>query len=150
MRRDQPANADAKYCSVCGRLISPHVRNYQERKYCSKTCSSTRLTDIDNEIEQTFIDLAVKNGSVECGTVQELIGKRIGRYGTPETASELSQQQKTDAGNDEAAFRERVRRAARRVVVNGYEDKRFVCWSQNQIAEPSFAKGEWSVKYIKQ
>lgn len=150
----QSSQAETKYCAVCGRLISNHVRNFEDRKYCSKSCKSTRLDEIDAAIEQEFIKLAMQDGSVECGHVQGIMHDRLtqtSQLTLPEKdADDMTQEDKTRAGNIEAAFRERVRRAARRVVVNGSEDgQRFICWSNGKITEPSFAKGEWAVKHVK-
>lgn len=155
MRHDDQTNQkqETKHCAICGRLISSHVRNYEQRKCCSKSCKDTRLDEVDHEIEQEFVTLAIRDGAVECSRVQQIIAERLGRYGQTSEPSpgDLSTTEKAHAGNEEAIFRERVRRAARRVVNGSHDDQRFVCWSNvnNRIEEPSFAKGEWSVKYDK-
>lgn len=153
MRHDTTKTSVQKYCTVCGRLVSPHVRNYEERKHCSKACSGTRLTELDRQIEDEFVRLSLERGEVECGEVQDMFRDKSGLHSLRQAqqAEEPDRVQavKTRAGQDEAAFRERVRRAARRVVVNGRDGEKFLCWSQGQPAEASFAKGEWSVKHIR-
>lgn len=147
MRHDTSNTSVKKYCAVCGRLISPHVRNFEERKYCSKSCSGTRLTELDRLIEDKFVTLSIERGQIDCGEVQALLKDEAPTK--PDSAGAADEQTvKTRAGQNEAAFRERVRRAARRVVVNGRDDHRFICWSEGKAVEPSFAKGEWAVKHV--
>ena len=55
-----------------------------------------------------------------------------------------------DQGIIKAKFRERVRRAGRRVVVFSSEaGQRFECIQHAKVVEPSFAKGEWAVRAVR-
>ncbi|KAJ8609573.1 hypothetical protein MRB53_039024 [Persea americana] len=141
MKEKPPQNNIApKYCQNCGRLISPNHRNFAERKYCSKTCSGTRLDHLDHELENMFVLLAKSKGSVECGEVESMYADH--HRGGEEVGNEDKQKQ----GMQNAVWRERVRRAARRVVVFGAGEDKFECVQQGKLVEPSFAKGEWSVR----
>ena len=47
-------------CAVCGRTIEWRRKwkdNWDEVKYCSTRCRSTRLTAVDGELEQTILAL---------------------------------------------------------------------------------------------
>lgn len=130
---------NVKYCANCGRLISPNHRNFEERKYCSKTCSGTRLLQLDKEIQNMFMKRALTEGSVTTTAVQDAF---------EHTALEnVSSQNAQEIGMLKAQFRERVRRAGRRVVVLPNEaNHRFECVQDGKAVQPSFAKGEWSVR----
>lgn len=58
---------------------------------------------------------------------------------------------KQKMGMESARWRERVRRAGRRVVVLGGSqlDERFECRQGTKVVEPSFAKGEWWVRLVR-
>lgn len=141
------SNVEPKYCQTCGRLISANHRNFAERKYCSKSCGASKPNVLDRDLETLFVKLAKERGSVECSEVQKLHGNPDAKLPVDEDALPS---QKHRAGMDEAQWRERVRRAARRVVVFPHEQERFECVQKGKAVEPSFAKGEWSVRYVKE
>lgn len=133
------SNGPPKYCAICGRIISPNHAHFVERKTCSRSCSATRLTDVDTQLEALFMQLAKANG--KRGATTEEVGK----------AWAGDAQRKHVLANTEI-WRERIRRAGRRVVVlarsefeNGMKDT-FECVQKGRPVEPSFAKGEWAVR----
>ncbi|KAI9727481.1 MAG: hypothetical protein M1828_006423 [Chrysothrix sp. TS-e1954] len=140
-----PPSQQTKHCQTCGRIISPNHRNFQERKHCSKTCSSTRLSAIDREIEETFRRLATERGAsgVACGEVEKTCTSGT-REGEENARTETDAQK---AGMESARWRERVRRAGRRVLVLDQPAK-FECVQGGKVVEPSFAKGEWYVRHL--
>ena len=133
----------AKYCATCGRVISSNHRNFDERKYCSKSCSTTKVTSLDRELEGAFVSRAISNGHVSCDEVQRQF-EAEGKGPNP------SPDDKQRAGLETAKWRERVRRAGRRVVVFPHDsDDTFQCVQQGKAIEPSFAKGDWEVRHMK-
>lgn len=175
------AQSEKKYCATCGRLISSNHRNFEERKYCSKTCSAPRSkpNGFDREIETCFVELARskerRSTGIECGEVEDLMrGKFEGQseqVGVPTDGSDDEeggvQLENVESGKkhevppanahrqgmEKAAFRERVRRAGRRVIAFGApvstdDQSRFECVQQGKATEPSFAKGEWAVRVV--
>lgn len=92
-----------------------------------------------------FVQLALQNGSVECGEVERTFVAR-------EKSGEVDKLQNHHSivalreRQNPAEWRETVRRAGRRVVVFGAGDAKFECVQNNKIVEPSFAKGEWAVR----
>lgn len=145
-----------KYCQNCGRLISSNHRNFEERKYCSKYCSSNRLYDDDRELERLFVTAALSKGSVTCDEVQALQDGPNGAASQTSTeqvaaaeAIEDSSEEKQKAGMDAAKWRERVRRAARRVVTQHRDEGRFEAVQKGKVVEPSYAKGDWAVRHVK-
>ena len=146
--QSSPAQAP-KYCLVCGRLISPNHRNFAERKYCGKSCSNTRLTPLDRQIELVFRDLARNLGSVECSHVQAKLDDGAIPSPQPEAGAAAEDSDKQKRGLHMAQWRERVRRAGRRVVVfNDSNSGRYECVQSGKAVEPSSAKGEWSVRFV--
>ncbi|KAB8336978.1 hypothetical protein FH972_021282 [Carpinus fangiana] len=155
----------SKYCQNCGRLISPNHRSFEERRYCSKSCSSNRLQPFDHEIEQRIKTLARERSLISCDEVQDLL--QSARDHQAETANNTrasDMQEEPDKRNDSAwneehikqragmetaRWRERVRRAARRVVAQSTEDERFECVQKGKAVEASYAKGDWSVRLAK-
>lgn len=78
-----------------------------------------------------------------------------------EMDSEEAQQSRTSAledparighnGMDADRWRERVRQAGRRVIAFPKEgEDRFECVQSNKAVEPSFAKGDWAVRHVKE
>ena len=141
---DRQASAQSpKYCSTCGRLISKNHASFSERRYCSHSCGKSRLGPFDRELEEFFTKRALAKGSAYCEDVQRSF---------EETALGPAslEQTKQAVGMAKARFRERVRRAGRRVVVFPNPDGlRFECVQNGKAVEPSFAKGEWAVRPVK-
>lgn len=138
-----------KYCANCGRLISSNHRNFAERKYCSKSCSSTKLTAIDQDLENLFVNLAKAHGQVDCGDVQQRYEEEHTHQPDADSVH-TSETEKQKAGMDAAKWRERVRRAGRRVVAQRTSSTdEFTCVQHGKPVEPSYAKGEWAVRWIK-
>lgn len=100
-----------------------------------------------------FRELATERGSVECGRIQQLYGekdKSSPGLGADTGASDADESAKRKVGMDVAAWRERVRRAGRRVVVFPQASgESFECVQKGKAVEPSFAKGEWAVRFVK-
>ena len=139
-----------KYCQVCGRVISRNHRNFEERKYCGKQCSGTRLTQVDRDLEGLFRKLARERGSVSCGEVQALCEDRDGREEAErgQIGNEDGEKRQRE-GMELARWRERVRRAGRRVAVIEMDGEGvFQCVQDGKVVEGSFAKGEWSVRFV--
>lgn len=135
-------NTVIKYCATCGRLISPNHRNFQERKFCSKSCSSSKPTSFDRDLEECFKTYATARGQVSCGDVQRYF-EESGK------APDLSTVDGQKAGLEKAKWRERIRRAGRRAVVFSDEGgTRFESVQDGKRVEPSFAKGEWAVRFV--
>lgn len=157
----KPTVQEAKYCMNCGRLISPNHRNFEERKYCSKYCSSNRLQAIDRELEAQFRALARARGQISCDEMQQLFqqedeaeaeedgGVLLNHSDEHSNASTLAESDKHKAGMDLAKWRERVRRAARRVVAQSTTEERYECVQKGKVVESSYAKGDWSVRFMK-
>ena len=140
-----------KYCRVCGRLISSNHRNFEERKNCGRQCASARLTATDRSLEELFISLSKAKGAVDCGEVQERFTEgQHGSNGSTENQHNATQASKQEAGMDLARWRERVRRAGRRVVAFGHDEEgSFQCVQKGKAVEPSYAKGEWAVRFVR-
>ncbi|KAI9652892.1 MAG: hypothetical protein M1831_006321 [Alyxoria varia] len=139
-----------KYCRVCGRLISPNHRNFEERKHCGKQCAATRLSAADRSLEELFMSLSKAKGSVDCGEVQERFTEEQHNNGSNEDHHSATEASKHEAGMDHARWRERVRRAGRRVIAFEYNDEgSFQCVQKGKPVEPSYAKGEWAVRFIR-
>lgn len=138
-----------KYCQVCGRIISPNHRNFEERKYCGKYCSGTRLTQVDRDLEGLFRKMARERGSVSCGEVQASYEGRDGREESEhEPGGNEDGEKRQREGMEVARWRERVRRAGRRVAVLEMDGEgAFQCVQEGKVVEGSFAKGEWSVRF---
>ncbi len=90
------------------------------------------------------MELARKKGSVECGEVERLFVARKEEGGEEGREEGLGHKE----GLERAKWRERVRRAGRRVVVFGSGGDRFECVQGGKVVEPSFAKGEWAVRLV--
>ena len=133
-----------KYCATCGRLISPNHRNFYERKYCSKSCSSSKPNETDRQIEDCFRKMAVGHGQITCDEIQRHFEQTSEPY-------ENDQEDKQKIGMAAAKIRERIRRAGRRVVVFPHSSGHsFESIQDGKPVEASFAKGEWAVRCIRQ
>ena len=132
-------NSSSKYCVTCGRIISCNHRNFEERKYCSKSCRGSKPSALDRELEQHFKEQALMNGQVTCGDVQRFFEDR-------DDQMDHASSNGRPPSKEPAKWRERVRRAGRRVVVfpDGSGND-FHCVQDGKSVEPSFAKGEWAV-----
>lgn len=182
-----------KYCATCGRLISPSHRNFQDRKYCSKTCATPRRRPnaCDREIERRMVELALserfRRSGVPCGEAERecMDLSEAGQAERPSTEGSAHSRLEVDGDNaasvegdgvgvagkgDErewssaqsgmsmAQFRERVRRAGRRLIAFGPQEQmdsnaepglhRFECVQNGRAVEPSFAKGEWTLRLV--
>lgn len=167
---EAPPSAQKKHCATCGRLISSNHRNFEERKYCSKTCSSPRSkpSEFDRQIERCFVEWALKperkHSGVTCDDVEGVmrvgLESQDGGDEDEEGGMKLHEGDAQKEGMERAQFRERVRRAGRRVVAFGApvpsdEDaasegkrERFECVQQGRAVESSFAKGDWAVRVV--
>lgn len=112
-----------KLCVVCGRRIEwrkKWERDWDNVKFCSKSCRSRTLDDTDRALEDAILDLLEKRpgGGSICPS---------------EAAKEVG-------GADESAWRglmERAREAARRLTNVG----RVQITQKNSVVDPSTAKG---------
>ena len=117
-----------KTCVVCGREIEwrkKWERDWDNVKYCSKSCRAQKLTDLDKAIENAITDLlnSRKSGSSIC----------------PSEAARLV---------DPKGWRdqmERARMAARRLVDAGKAE----ITQQGHVIDPSTAKGPIRVRLTK-
>lgn len=126
-----------KHCTHCGRVISQNHIHFAERKTCSKLCARTRLTSIDRQLEDLFVELATTAKSASCSAVAE---RWIIKFG--ETYSD----KREDAGK----WRERVRRAGRRVVAfRCTQEYNFAGVQGRRQTDLSFATGDWAVVAVK-
>lgn len=124
-----------KYCTHCGRLISSNHAHFAERKTCSKLCARTRLTSIDRQLEDLFIELASAGKPILCTEVERTW---VQRHGADRAE-----------GGDREKWRQRVRQAGRRVVAfKGDNGNTFVGVQGSRPVELSFAKGDWAVKMV--
>ena len=81
---------------------------------------------------------------MECGEVEMLFVARKEEGGQEGREGGCAHKE----GLERAKWRERVRRAARRVVVFESGGDRFECVQGGKVVESSFAKGEWAVRLI--
>jgi len=125
-----------KHCIICGRLISANHAHFAERKRCSSACRGTRLGPLDARLEELFVSLARDAGraGVPTCTVEEIVYPEL-------------QPVSGEAAGGGILWRERVRMAARRVVVLRREGgEEFECVQNGRVVEPSFAKGMFAVR----
>lgn len=195
---------DTKYCRACGRLISANHRNFAERRFCSKACSTRRPGIEDFEIQRLIVDLALgtnfRKEGVSIDYVQQLIEENpsenirtletrtrpqrragVGAGASPSherdviakpahismagtttpamnvarSATNTNEHSSQQEGMIKAEFRERVRRAARRLVAFGLVNETgsptstastFECIQHGKPVEASFAKGDWHIR----
>ncbi|GAB4549730.1 MAG: hypothetical protein Tsb0013_11170 [Phycisphaerales bacterium] len=114
---------EEKHCAVCGRRIEwrkKWERDWQQVKYCSKSCRSRTLDDTDRALERAIVDL--------------LRGRPGGGSICPSEAA------KCVAGEAEDVWRplmERTREAARRLTNAGTTQ----ITQRNAVVDPSTARG---------
>ena len=92
------------------------------------------------EVEGAFATPAADGSGVASG--EGAAAAAAAATGTPGGGKD-----KQKVGMDAARWRERVRRAARRVVVLD-ETGAFEAVQGGRVVEPSFAKGEWGVRFV--
>lgn len=138
-----------KFCHACGRIISRAKStdtNFLTQKYCSNSCRTQKPTSFDRTIESTFLtalhDAKVpvnRRDGVKCTTIEALIFQDSEKQGMEKAKNE----------------RERVRRAARRIVVFpeseslvqfGAGKYRYECVQNGKAVDPSFAKNDFGVR----
>lgn len=143
------------YCRTCGRIMradSPDNRGESERKYCSASCRKHKPRGTDLEIEKAFVhSLNDTQGNTErklvsCDEIQELL------FGMNDDAPATASGE--NLGQIRSRQREKVRQAARRGVVFGFaKDDGLERWpkceavQEERVVEPSFAKGNFSVRW---
>lgn len=134
-----------KFCHACGRIISRSKSsdvNFLNQKYCSNSCKSQKPTQVDRSIESHFLQ-SIRTGPVSrkdgvlCTTIEAAV------FG-----------EKSSEGMEKALERERVRRAARRIVVfpdlesskEQGSGRRLECVQNGKVVDPSFAKSDFGVR----
>lgn len=113
-------NTPVKICEVCGREFEWRKKwkdVWDEVKYCSKRCRSTRLSKADRQLEETILSLLEQraNGATIC-------------------PSEAARKVRPD---DWREWMERARMAARRLVAS---DEIEIC-QKGRVVDSSTAKG---------
>jgi len=131
------SHAVPKHCTHCGRVISPNHIHFAERKTCSKLCARTRLTSIDRQLEDVFVELATTTKSASCSAVAE---QWIVKFG------DTNADRREDAGK----WRERVRKAGRRVVAfRRSEEYTFVGVQGRRQMDLSYTTGDWAIVAVR-
>lgn len=142
-----------KFCHACGRIISRAKStdtNFLNQKYCSNSCRLQKPSAFDRSIESAFLTrLHSSDGStlssvsrrdgIKCTAIEALVFADSSKEGMQKAKDE----------------RERVRRAARRIVVfpdsdtvvqHGGAGKRYECVQNGKAVDPSFAKNDFGVR----
>lgn len=134
----------SKFCKICGREISyraKFARNWDAIQYCSNSCRTTKLTGDDLAFESTILEMLKERRAPKALLTCEDVENRLqvekdeqpkeGTAASPETIDAQV------LGMRKAAWRERCRRAARRL----HNEKRIVILQDGKPVNPSFAKG---------
>ena len=118
-------NLPQRSCSSCGRSFTwrkSFAKNWEDVKYCSKACRKRKLSKIDQQIENTILEL------LETQT-----------YPTPLSTGQIADF--LDFGDDKNLL-ESIKRAARRL-----EAKSFVIITQDgKRVDSSKAKGHFQIR----
>ena len=119
------ANFPQKNCSSCGRSFTwrkSFAKNWEDVKYCSNACRKRKLSKIDQQIENSILEL------LEAET-----------YSNPLSTDQIADF--LDFGNDKNLL-ESIKRAARRL-----EMKSFVIITQDgKRVDSSTAKGHFQIR----
>jgi len=119
------ANFPQKNCSSCGRSFTwrkSFAKNWEDVKYCSNACRKRKLSKIDQQIENSILEL------LEAET-----------YSNPLSTDQIADF--LDFGNDKNLL-ESIKRAARRL-----EMKSFVIITQDgKRVDSSTAKGHLQIR----
>ncbi len=110
---------DDKTCAVCGRRIAwraKWARDWESARYCGEKCRRTKLTAIDQALEEAILELlsARARGATICPS---------------EAAGRVA-----DGDSD---LMERTRQAARRLVAAGVVE----ITQKGRVVDPSTARG---------
>ena len=111
---------EPKVCARCGRRIEwrkKWARDWDSVQYCSQACRRARLTEQDEALERTILDLLER--------------RRAGATICPSEAA------RAVAPDDWRPLMEPARQAARRLVARGALD----ITQRGQVVDPSTAKG---------
>tara|TARA_Y100000768_G_scaffold91694_1_gene66132 strand:- start:841 stop:1221 length:381 start_codon:yes stop_codon:yes gene_type:complete len=118
-------NFPQKNCSSCGRSFTwrkSFAKNWEDVKYCSNACRNRKLSKIDQQIENSILEL------LEAET-----------YSNPLSTDQIADF--LDFGNDKNLL-ESIKRAARRL-----EMKSFVIITQDgKRVDSSTAKGHFQIR----
>tara|TARA_B100000459_G_scaffold67036_1_gene36981 strand:- start:3 stop:383 length:381 start_codon:yes stop_codon:yes gene_type:complete len=118
-------NFPQKNCSSCGRSFTwrkSFAKNWEDVKYCSNACRNRKLSKIDQQIENSILEL------LEAET-----------YSNPLSTDQIADF--LDFGNDKNLL-ESIKRAARRL-----EMKSFVIITQDgKRVDSSIAKGHLQIR----
>lgn len=115
---------DTKVCLSCGRTMSwrkSWAKNWDDVKYCSKSCRARGVSDFDVELEAKILELL---------RVQPRSG------GVSSDAAALGN------GEGDPEFIESIRRAARRLVAAGDVE----ITQGGRVIDPSTAKGTFLIR----
>ncbi len=117
-----------KVCERCGRRIEwrkKWERDWDNVKYCSKSCRLSPLTDVDRALETAILEL-LRSRNASSSICPSEAARRVG-------------------GEDERAWRplmEPARMAARRLVAAGAAQ----ITQKNSVVDPSTARGPIRVR----
>ncbi|MEG9225656.1 DUF2256 and DUF3253 domain-containing protein [Aeromicrobium sp. Sec7.5] len=118
----------AKTCASCGRTIEwrkKWERDWDTVKYCSTTCRRRGVTDVDQQLEQTILDL--------------LAGRAASATICPSDAARA-----VGTDDDWRDLMEPARRAARRLVEAGAVE----ITQKGRAVDPSTAKGPIRIRRV--
>ena len=128
-------------------------------KYCSHGCRSRKPGPRDREIEKTIAQILEAKQMVSCADIESVVfGEATEQTSTDIEVAEVEgskdyhdQETKRQAGQQRAAQREMVRRAARRGVIFGLDQesngRKCEVVQHGRVVEPSFAKGDFNVRW---
>lgn len=121
---------DTKVCQSCGRVMTwrkSWARTWDDVRYCSDACRRRRVTDVDQRLEDTIVDL--------------LSQRPAGASICPSEAARIV------GGSEDGQWRplmEPTRRAARRLVDRGLVE----ITQGGRPVDPSSAKGPIRIRLV--
>ncbi|KAI8618256.1 hypothetical protein BC830DRAFT_1109784 [Chytriomyces sp. MP71] len=155
------------YCHTCGRVINSKggaAATQNPRSMCSNSCRSRKPGTFDRGIEAEFVRQLREKRMVVCSAVEQVVFRTSseGSILNPDSEDKVSANQGKDSkeiqerGMKFAQDRERVKCAARRLVVHGFRQDDATMYGElryceaitnGRVVEPSFAKGDWGVRW---
>ncbi len=119
-----------KTCATCGRTISwrkKWERDWDQVKFCSDSCRAHKPSPVDQQLEQTILDLLAQRGRDKTICPSEA-ARAVAKAASPQAADDPAQWQ---------PLMEPARAAARRLVASG----RLLITQSGRVVDPSTAKG---------
>ena len=138
------------------RRLASACQSQTTARFCSHACRTHRLGPVDQHIEQVLRVLLLAGGENDrrgvsihdvetAAAADETVKTTTNLTGVEAVDTETERRRR---GQARAAYRERVRRAARRAVIWGLGEDglRYEMVIGGKVVEPSFAKGEFFVR----